>query len=311
MIAHHIVDVLLGNVKTPKLIDILAPTRERCERAAKLLRVAQKFDFRTLVLEPNPDLVSAGKHGWKMPRLTPNEIEFWIEGLLPLPFPVVWYEFTLGGSRSGLLVYESDDGNLLHTERIDWNGEHGVLYDGLVATVDRSKTKPDDMEIEVVGESKVIAALEATARMQLLMDANVGSSPYLSLYFTLMLHSRTTEIATGPKPDPALQKRRVQRGREPLPAHRIVTIVPDRYWDVGEHQGGTHRPPRLHWRRSHKRHYEESTPSAKWVPNENYRGRLGWWVSIIPRHLVGRADLGEVSHEYRIERADEPEKEPA
>jgi hypothetical protein len=315
MVAHKLIDVLLGKVKNPPLVMPFPAPMKRRELCAEMIRKAAKFDFRTLAVEklparaPNNELVDVGG-AWALPNLTPAEMGFFREGLIPLPYSACWYEFTLGGSRSGLLVYQSDvDGaDTIYAERLDWN-EQGVVFEGLIASVKLASIpdNDDDLEIYVEGNGRTLERMQNHARLSSILRANVASALPLALYFTLMLNSRTTESERAPKPDAALQKRRVQRGREPLPEHRIVTIVPDRFIERGEHLGGTHRPPRLHWRRSHKRHFEQSTPLSKWVPTENYRGRLGWWVSIIPRCLVGRADLGEVSHEYRIERSEERE----
>jgi hypothetical protein len=101
-----------------------------------------------------------------------------------------------------------------------------------------------------------------------------------------MLNSRSTEKRTvegGPKPS---------GNRHPLPAHTVVTIVPKRF--VGERpdgERGTHASPRLHWRRSHLREYK--------APSGEVYHRI-----VIPRCLVGKDELGAVTHTYRVRRED-------
>ena len=41
--------------------------------------------------------------------------------------------------------------------------------------------------------------------------------------------------------------------------------------------------------------------------SEAYKGTVGWWISIIPRFLVGHAELDELSHEYRVQASHEKE----
>jgi hypothetical protein len=105
------------------------------------------------------------------------------------------------------------------------------------------------------------------------------------LYLTLMINSRTTEITREVAPD-RLNRARLKRNRAPLYNHTVVRIVPQRFVTPGDGHGGTHASPRLHWRRSHIRTLQRGTPEERRV--------------LIRRMLVGRADLGEVSHEYRI-----------
>jgi len=132
----------------------------------------------------------------------------------------------------------------------------------------------------------------------IIQELRYGSSLPLVDYLTLMLHSRTTEVHVEHAPE-RLNKRRMEHGKVPLPAHRAVNIVPLSY-RTSPRGAGTHASPRLHWRRSHKRHFEERTGGAVWVPAEQWKGKVGWWVTVVPRFLVGKAELGEVSHEYRV-----------
>lgn len=151
-------------------------------------------------------------------------------------------------------------------------------------------------EYHLIGHGAVKTADQAQhwAR-ELHLDADAD----LAIYMTMMLSSRTTEVRYEAPPE-KLNRARMKRGNTPLPAHRIVTIVPGKYIDQGDAQGGTHRSPRLHWRRSHRRHYPNRVPSAVWLDSEQHKGVTGWWVGIIARQLVGLAKDGEVSHEYFV-----------
>ena len=311
LVAHHIVDVLRGRVKNPPILSAAPiPSLKRAELLASMIARSEKFDFGRLPFEP----LDLPNGEWKMPQLTPDELDFWAQDLIPLPHPVCWYEWTLGGSRSGLLVYENEAGSHLLVERVDWNKDQGVVWDGFTSIANKRArvigSGDNELAIEVDGDRLALERYQNNERLQRVFYKNSAMGAPLAIYLTLMLYSRTTEIVKAPAPEAKLQKRRLQRGREPLPAHRIVTIVPGKWVEQGEHKGGTHRPPRIHWRRSHKRHFESHTLRSKWVPNEVWKDRTGWWVAVVPRCLVGRAEMGEVSHEYRIVREEQEEVAP-
>jgi hypothetical protein len=114
-----------------------------------------------------------------------------------------------------------------------------------------------------------------------LITMNSKSSSVLMTWLTLMLNSRSTEKTRTVPPGKPIS-RRAARGAALLASHTVVTIMPGAYLAAQRRLGSTHRSPRLHWRRSHIRRLAS--------------GR----EIIIPRFLVGRAELGEVSHEYRV-----------
>ena len=299
LVAHKIIDALSGAVKRPGLMRLPGLDQQHCRRAAEMITRAQKFDFGDLILERLPEIDG----GWKSPKLTEDEKGFWREGLIPLPYPVCWYEFTLGGCRSGILVYE-DAAGLWHDERIDYLPDC-VLFTGCVTTADpRNAYEPDGRMTLTIGGNTVFAH-ELAVNDNRALRSNIGISMPMVIYFTLMLNSRTTEQ------EPAhigliyakLNKARAKRGHAPLQEHTIVHIVPQRFRETTDGQGHTHASPRLHWRRSHTRCYDRHTLSSKWAPEWEHEGRKGWWVAVIPRALVGKAELGEVSHEYRVEPA--------
>lgn len=302
LVAHHIIDVLTGAAKRPPLLQLPGLTSDDCNRAATMIHNAQKFDFGDLHLEPMKDDVGQ----WKLPEFTDDERDFWIQGLIPLPYPAVWYEFTLNRSRSGLLVWQrGEDDSIWMVERIDYT-QNGVLFMGIVSILNRFRATNDSLHIEIGGNTELydilLRSTERNPDMQYVTGSNINTAAMLALYMTLMLNSRSTEIEPGPPPPPKLNKKRASAGHTPLAEHSIVRIVPERYRNAAQKEAvGTHRPPRLHWRRSHLRHYDRHTPSSKWVPNATHEGKTGWWIAVISRQLVGRSDLGEISHEYRIE----------
>lgn len=74
-----------------------------------------------------------------------------------------------------------------------------------------------------------------------------------------------------------------------LPSHTTVTIVPQRFIDEAREADGTkgtHASPRIHWRRSHVRTYNRGLPNERKI--------------VIARQIVGRRELGEVTHDYVV-----------
>lgn len=302
LVAHHVIDVLRGVSKRPPWLEMPGVTKDTRYKTADLIEDAQKFDFGTLMFERGAE---DGK--FKMPALTAQEIEFWRQGYIPLPFQTCWYEFTLGKSRSGLLI--EDTGAGWRTQRIDYCFDC-LLYEGVHATAKFIEHEEmGGISVDVGGNDEFLSELNQLnlkrhfkdERFEDFIYGNVGVSPVLAIYMTLMLNSRTTERVKAPPPPPKVNKKREHRGKSPLADHLIVTIIPARFREESEREGEKHHsPPRLHWRRSHLRHYDHHTPASKWVPEAVHDGKQGWWIAVIPRMLVGRADLGEVSHEYRI-----------
>lgn len=327
LIAHKVIDALVG---TGELIPIPGTSKHGREHMAQMIRAAQKFDFGDLLLEPIPK----NEGHWLLPRLSDDEMDWWRGGLIPLPFQTVWYEFVIGQTRSAVLVYEPEP-DIWKVERIEYVNKQ-VLYDGVACVVQRSTAvqsdKPRDTTLgvdyqglfreAVAHEAAVIAGfpgwISPDKKLKLKLEGNDeflhvmrGSSDFirdnlgmnvpLAIYLTLMLSSRTTEVRQAPPESPKLNKARIKRGKEPLPSHRIVRIVPESFRKASVLEGyAQRRAPRLHWRRSHLRHYDHRVPSAQWSEQLDHEGRKGWWVTVIARQLVGRSELGEVSHDYFI-----------
>lgn len=338
LMAHKFMDALLGG-KHPVLESPLANvTPERARLAAGMIKHAQKFDFGVLTLEKDNEVSGA----WRIPQLTGDELEWWRQGLIPLPYPICWYEFVIGGWRSGMLVYEGEGPEAYwRTERLEYlhNINH-IMYDGLVSRCNRHQVVMDantestmegsrELCVEVEGDVDVLRHL-AQPGLRKFLNNNLTANVPLSIYLTLMLNSKTTEVTHAVLPE-KLVKKQMKKGRTPLPPHRIVTIVPQRFrgMPAAEPGGGTHRSPRLHWRRSHLRRYKGSkvvipkqadpaqairealtkregsaAQATAWVEfqaNETTTTYLVDYQVVIARMLVGKAELGEVSHEYKIE----------
>lgn len=284
-----------------KLIDALKDTKHPIGRSKVVLDFlathlpnAEMFDFGEMPLEP----ISDEPGTFTVPTLTRDEKEFWREGLIPLPAPAVWYEFVLNGFRSGMLIVE--EGTKWRCSRVDLvNKEFGSI--DIITSIDRDrcfKNPTQEYTLEFHGNTALINKMNE--------DQNWGTKHFgmpmlLGMYMTLMLNSRTTDLTTE-IPPPKLNKARLKRGQTPLFAHRIVDIAPMRFRDYSNVQTGSHQSPRLHWRRSHKRHFIErpATGLAKWMETEEWKGRTGWWVTVIARMLVSRLEIGIVTHEYRV-----------
>lgn len=297
LIAHNIIDILRaegGTVGGRTIMRVPGISTRSCRRMIAELQQAQKFDFGTLTLELLEGRPGNGKYA--LPTLTEEERGFWLDNLIPLPYPVCWYEFTLGGSRTGMLVRELND-DQWSVERIDYT-QREIVFDSVQVVSSRSVSREQNsLHMEAIGNEEFLSRIR---KNEVFMENNLAAAVPLAIYFTLMLNSQSTDVTLSLAPE-RLNLKRAKAGRTPLEDHRIVTIVPERYRAASEEEAkGTHRPPRLHWRRSHMRHYDHHTLRSKWAPSVVHDGKQGWWIAVIARQLVGRADLGEVSHEYRI-----------
>lgn len=308
----RLIDILTGRVKQPNDFYIIPGTsttvlQEFCE----LARIAEKLDFGTLQLEQGKVFIEATQsYNWEGPKLTEVEEDAWTQGLIPLPAPVCWYEFTLGNSVTGLLV--RGEAGAIDVQRVDYDYKLGRgLFNGMWARLGNDGIDPGELRMNVVdnaGNKKETYAVLGTKKqiefVRLIHERqpavlNFASDHHLAIWLTLMVNSRTTRKSRK-KESQLSNKLRVKSHKEPLPDHYVIDLYPSEYVRKGEGQGGTHTPPRLHWRRSHLRHFDHQTPGSKWSANEVHDGSTGWWVTLIPRYLVGLQELGEVSHEYRI-----------
>lgn len=224
---------------------------------------------------------------FQIPKLSEDELGMWSEKLLPLPSPKCWFEFevSLQAMKSierritGLLVMEAENKLKLGWQvmRLDY-----ITHEDCVMLTGIGFFWPFEKEHEDVSQcfmnTALVEELYREGRHEFV--AIEGACGKVAVYLTLMLNSMTTEKERAPAPT-KLNHKRIAKGRLPIHSHTIVTIVPERF-KRGTDKGGSHASPRLHWRRSHRR----TLHSGK--------------VIVIPRHLVGRADLGDVSHEYKV-----------
>lgn len=312
MMLPHLLDALIGRIRTDKMIS-LTNDHASVEEFQDLANKAEKFSFGEIPLELDPDMSKAiiGKPVWVQPEITRTETEAWNLGLIPLPAPICWYEFELGHEPSGMLIVQDPEQGM-KVQRVDYNHRKGhLVYNGIWVRRPKTATQAPvfqtgdppywtdgNIAYEVSGPKD---ALERYGRMKAkgLKALNLASDHYLCIYLTLMLSSLTTELRIEHPPE-KLNKARMKAGKAPLPLHRVVTIVPDRYVDRSEPQGGTHRRPRLHWRSSHFKHFDHRTAGSQWMETMPWKGKSGWWVTLVPRHLVGKKEVGVVTHEYFV-----------
>lgn len=188
---------------------------------------------------------------------------------------VCWYEFKLNGVPSGILIRTGDDGHIWATR-----AEPNMIDDVWGSWVNSDS-----------GNEFAIEATKSTLSMISKLPKSEfakiwGTTPALMVYLTLMLNSKTSEVNTV-RPSAAQIRLRRQLNKTPLFSHKIVTIVPQRFIREAELEGEKHgSPKRLHWRRSHLRIY--------------HRGQHNELKVVIARCLVGRRELGEVTHDYIV-----------
>lgn len=308
MMLPKLIDDLEGRVKRSSLIK-LPGSETMVPDFVSLAKKAEKFQFGEIPLEEHPTELLMGRPTWSTPEITTVEHEAWDQGLIPLPAPLCWYEYRLGREPSGFLVI-GEPGNIT-IQRADYNPETGGVFTGVFVNANREGLRKhfENPKCESYGEYTVRAPKETLAWIDEMRHRgaqkvlNFAADHYLAMYLTLMLSSLTTEVVKSEPAPPKLNKAREKRGDCPLLDHHIVTLVPGRFLERGPGQGGgTHASPRLHWRRSHKRHLEKEPTAGRavWMPNEVHRGKAGWWVTLIARQLVGVAERGTVTHEYNV-----------
>lgn len=276
MKVHQIIDAIHGRAR----IDVTGRPPAIREFEA-LYKKAELFDFGSMHLEPMDGFrLPAGLPAYKIPQLTRDEEEFWHEGLIPLPAPVCWFEFKFD-SVSGILVRESPRG--IEVTQVDFgflDSKNIVLIDGIWTS--SKKSNEYNFYCDDPGYAKRFLGVIPDAQKETFYVA-----PYeLMKYLVLMINSRTTEITRKTIPE-KLNRARVRDGKTPLKTHSVVDIVPLRFRERHPTQPGeTRSSPRLHWRRSHARLIKRADGTELKI--------------VIARMLVGRRELGEVTHEYRI-----------
>lgn len=287
MILSSLLDVIDKNVRKNKGHGKLAHSAA-VKEFLELIQEAEKFDFGVIAKEVHASK-KFGHSGlelpfFKMPEITDEELDFWLQGLLPLAHKIVWYEFTVRNHTSALLL-KRDENNHVYCQRIEYydNSNTRYMIDGTWARL--TEEKNIQWQNANVDWTKALQSLPPDQAYDLW-----GSSVLLGVYLTLMINSKTTELRTV-HPEPRQQSLRKQLKKTPLHSHTVVTIIPKRFIDEaveadGEKVKGTHASPRIHWRRSHVRTYHRDTPRERKV--------------VIARQIVGRRDLGTVTHDYVV-----------
>ncbi len=333
MLAHHILDAIDGKSPRHTFIPSEGTEPDLVRTLRDGIACAEKFDFGSLLLEKaadtldqasnrrllmdgwtpeqwkiferitvpsardNPaftdDVIKLSRNLFRLPDLTMEEKQFWIDGYIPLPAEVVWFEFILGEKRTGLLVtMDHDEADpTWAVMQVEPDGD-SFRFDGVVQAIrpKRCLAWQDSWQMMTSG-NPLLKGKHPEYSAGLVM---------LSIYLTLMLNSRSTERERVDAPA-KLNKQRARRGYAPLPAHTIVRIVPPRWLKQAESDGlSERRSPRLHWRRTHLRHFDHETAGARWKADEVWKGRTGWYVTLIPRFMVARANPETVTHEYKV-----------
>lgn len=298
LMTHRLCDALRGIgsdglISDPAIIDKLKATLIGC------IPMAEKFYFGRLSLEP-----SEGPGSYVMPRLTEAEIEMWSLGLIPLPAPNCLFECVIGETTSVFIVQHNESTpeswDVMRCDRVyDQRGRWHWLADGLMVHFKLGATIQN-------GELMVNLTVPPAARkVKEVSEEEFASNVrthYLVLYMALMLNSKTTERTRVDRSAlPKLKYTARRKGFQEMFVHTVVNITPERFIDRGDGAGGHHASPRLHWRRSHLRRYDHQTPGAKWCSTlDAPDGSKGCFAVVVPRCLVGKAELGEITHEYVV-----------
>ncbi len=121
----------------------------------------------------------------------------------------------------------------------------------------------------------------------------------LAVFLTLMLRSKSTDQRRV-HPSSVLRKLQQRKGRTPPDTYTLVDITPERFFYAPNPSGGPGTPRKRHPVRSHLRHFDHQTATAKYDPEYEHNGTKGWWLVVIPQHWKGDDDLGSVEHDYRV-----------
>jgi hypothetical protein len=297
MMVHRLIDAL-KNGRNKNLYVVPELGQNDIDQIVQQLRLAEKFDFGALHLESvmpedfaehfrtstingksvdGDELTKNPVNVWNVPSLTTEEESYIDEGLVPLPAPLSWFEFILGSHTSGLLI----DANGWKVMRIDFDRNTGSgMVDGMWCVRTRQE-KDGTSTYALEGNPDLIAKIESMGS-SIISVMTPAANWNLARYFTFMLYSKSTEIEYVQTSSKKLKRHSSLSTREPLPDHRIVRIIPRRFLRH-DSEGPTRLSPRLHWRRSHIRTLHDGK-------------RI-----VIARTLVGKAELGVVTHEYKIE----------
>lgn len=280
LFAHKLIDAATGRDQRSHLVTNQGTAQDTINNLVRGVAEAEKFDFGQLMFEKKAD----GRYS--LPDLTEDEKEMWVRGYLPLPSETCWFEYDLGNRRNGLLVTESrnteGENHPWVIQRVDYRNGDLFYWDGALGGINRwEQDYRSDRWAYIRGGNKT-SHMDRTAAY-----TSIAADVMLSIYLTMMINSKTTEMRREPAPE-RLNRAREQRHQTPLFGHNIVNIVPIRFITDSEREAtsGTHASPRLHWRRTHVRTLHRGEPTE--------------FKTVIWRFLVGLAERGAVSHEYRF-----------
>jgi hypothetical protein len=266
LVAHKIIDALNG-VST-KLHLRHSPNAKEIDRISivEQITASVKFDFGRLPLLAKGD----GKFG--NIQLLDEEILWWADGFIPLPYPLSWFEWNIGEARQCALIKENADSWSMsffgHDDlgRWLWNGvsmvvrkEQSTFFEDSNCLDWGKDQRLNKLKFQAIGDTTFLAQHKDTLPQRLSGTFN------LCMYLTLALSSKSTDRVVEAAPT-KLNVKREQSGKSPLFNHTIVDIAPQRYISSSENGSQGHRSsPRMHRRRSHLRHLDHEVSGARQI----------------------------------------------
>lgn len=257
------------------------------EAFASKMERAHVFKFESLPISYD------GEGSLDLPGIEAEEQEMFIEGLIPLPFDLCWFEATVlvreDGHREtfGFLVEKVSRGvevrpirGVHMPELVDIGGRLVRDYCDFTGEAWRIISIPGEDRLHIDASDPLGVASERAEMIGYSDTVRITGETGFVSWLILMLSSRSTHLETIDAPT-KLNKSRVQKGKSAIPAYSVVSIIPKdiakRMRSDGQTAGdGFRSSPRLHWRRSHRRTYAN--------------GR----VAIIARMLIGyKSNTGE------------------
>jgi len=154
--------------------------------------------------------------------------------------------------------------------------EIGINFSGARKIATKNKfTITTGFKYCVDADGVVTSSLDTDPNWESIGNAMLG---FISIWYESLLENQNAYIPTAK--DPAVNRRRIAKGKKPLYDWRTVIVSPKKSQSAS--LGGTHASPRLHDRRGHLRKYKS--------------GKTGW----VKACKVGNAALGTVFHDYEV-----------
>ncbi len=247
---------------------------------ARKMEAAHVFKFESLPVSYD------GEGSLDLPGLEAEEQEMFIEGLIPLPFDLCWFEATImvqeQGHREtfGFLIEKIADGFEVRPIRtvhmpapVDLGGREVREYCDFSGEVWRIVALSGEDRLHIDASDPLGIARERAEMLGYNDSGRITGETGFVSWLILMLSSRSTSFDKVVAPV-KLNKSRLLKGKAAIPPYSIVSVIPKdiakRMRSDGDTAGeGLRSSPRLHWRRSHRRTY----------PNGH--------VVVIPRLLIG------------------------